>query len=73
MPKIVFDLESTTTEVELLKQVCYRLDRQFPNAESDINLADAMAKATEQVMALSKAIEELGMDEMAATLKELVS
>lgn len=71
MTDIIFDLEGATTE-ELLEQICYRLDRHFPNEEDMRNKANLFAEAKEQIGDLASALTDLGLKELAAELLRLV-
>ena len=70
--EIRYDLDDLEN-LPLLRQICLRLDRHFPDGESDQVAAAMLDEARSTLEATAAQLEKIGLNELAATLRELVS
>ncbi len=69
--EILFDLDGLTG-IELQKQICLRLDRQFPSGLSDHLAGEATALAEKMVADSAVKLREAGFGELADQLLGLI-
>lgn len=74
MPHIEFDTEAldALTQKDLLVQICYRLDRSFPNWEDELQAAEALLEAKELITGYAADLTEKGFSDLAATVTEVI-
>lgn len=68
--QIYYDLEGQT-QIQLLKQICLRLDRHFPDGESQHNTLVAFEAARELIATIVDKLNEIGLSELAAEVGSL--
>ncbi len=70
--QIYYDLTGQT-QIQLLKQICYRLDRHFPDGESQHNTMEALEAASVLIGTIVDKLNDLGLGELAAEVGGLVA
>jgi len=68
MTDITFDLTDVSDQKEILRQVCYRLDRQFPNQEVNLSMAVALKAAKDAIAAAAASLVALVAPETVAAI-----
>lgn len=71
--EIRFDLSEIDTEVELLRQICARMDLDRPNVEGDLLKADALKAAKAKIEEVASGLDGLELTALAAEIRGLVA
>ncbi len=66
------DLDAVVETASLLKQVCLRLDRQFPDGEQNRDAALALLEAERQLKDVADKLEKLDLVELANSIRGLI-
>lgn len=69
--KIIFDMEGLT-QTQLLRQICTRLDRHFPNEEDQRHATEAWEEAVAMIGVTADALQQAGLEELSARIRGLV-
>lgn len=62
---------ASSTQVVLLRQICLRLDRHFPNEEAQIKAEEAIQAAGELLLACSVQLDAI-VPELGAAVRKIV-